>query len=112
MRRSIATSGDTNNLIGRTITGQTSEATGIIENVFKFNIGGTEVTEFILNADTLSGTFQIDEEVRGTETDQKLLLGNCNRYASTVSITNDGFLYNTNDTITSSGGEIQVVILR
>jgi hypothetical protein len=43
--------GNTANLIGRTITGETSGATAIIENVFKFQIGINEVTEFILNED-------------------------------------------------------------
>ena len=104
--RAVGTSGDTNDLIGRTITGQTSEATAIIENVFKFNVGGSEVTEFILNADTLSGTFQIDEEVRGTQTDESetFIKATVTGIPSTVSITNDGFLYNENDTVSSSGG--------
>ena len=104
--RAVGTSGDTNDLIGRTITGQTSEATAIIENVFKFNVSGTEVTEFILNADTLSGTFQIDEEVRGTQTDESetFIKATVTGIPSTVSITNDGFLYNENDTVSSSGG--------
>ena len=62
--------GDTADLIGRTITGETSDATAIIENVFKFQIGENLVTEFILNEDTITGTFQTDEVVRGTETDE------------------------------------------
>ena len=37
--------GDTADLIGRTITGETSDATAIIENVFKFQIGENLVTE-------------------------------------------------------------------
>ena len=37
-------SGDTANLVGRTITGETSGATAIIENVFKFQIGENQVT--------------------------------------------------------------------
>ena len=64
------TTGDTADLIGRTITGETSEATAIIENVFKFQIGENLVTEFILNEDTITGTFQTDEVIRGTETDE------------------------------------------
>ena len=53
------------NLIGRTITGETSDATAIIENVFKFQeFVENLVTEFILNEDTITGTFQTDEVVR------------------------------------------------
>ncbi len=42
--RAIGTVGDTTDLIGRTITGQTSGATAIVENVFKFQIGENLVT--------------------------------------------------------------------
>ncbi len=66
--RAIATTGDTLDLIGRTITGVTSDATAIIENVYKFQIGADEVTEFVLNEDSISGTFQTSEVIRGTET--------------------------------------------
>ena len=104
--RAIETSGDTSDLIGRTITGQSSEATAIVENVFKFNVGGTLVSEFILNSDTLSGTFTIDEEIRGTESDESetFIKATVTGIPSTVSITNDGFLYSENDTIAESGG--------
>src|SRR6056300_1219478 len=44
--RVISTTGNTLNLIGRQITGLTSGATAIVENVFKFQIGGNEVSEF------------------------------------------------------------------
>ena len=65
----MSTVGDTSDLIGRTITGQTSGVTAIVENVFKFQIGANEVSEFILNEDTITGTFVTSEEIRGTETD-------------------------------------------
>ena len=42
--RGIDVVGDTSKLIGRTITGETSEATAIVENVFRFNFGANEVT--------------------------------------------------------------------
>jgi len=58
------TTGDTSDLVGRTITGETSGATAIIENVFKFQIGTNTVTEFILNEDTYAnGPFQVDEVI-------------------------------------------------
>ena len=59
--------GDTSLLIGRTITGQTSGATALVEAVSKFQIGANEVTEFTLNEDTIVGTFVTGEEIRGTE---------------------------------------------
>src|SRR6056300_626118 len=104
--RAIATTGDTANLVGRTITGETSSATAIVENIFKFQIGANEVTEFILNEDTISGTFQTSEIVRGTETDDDdiFIKATITGLPSTVSISNDGSLYNATDSVTVTGG--------
>jgi hypothetical protein len=104
--RAISSTGDTLNLIGRTITGQTSGAIAAVENVFKFQIGENEVSEFILNSDTISGTFQINEEIRGTETDEDdaFIKASITGIPSLISITNDGTLYSQGETITVTGG--------
>src|SRR6056300_729539 len=104
--RAIATTGDTENLVGRTITGETSSATAIVENIFKFQIGANEVTEFILNEDTITGTFQTSEVVRGTETDEDdiFIKATVTGIPNTTSLTNDGSLYNETDTVTVTGG--------
>jgi len=104
--RAIATIGDTSNLIGRTIEGETSKATAIVENVFKFQIGANEVSEFILNEDSISGTFQTDEVIRGTETDDDdvFIKAIVTGIPTSVSITNDGSLYNVEDSISITGG--------
>jgi len=104
--RTIATVGDTTDLIGRTITGQTSEATAIIENVFKFQIGDAEVSEFILNNDTLTGTFSVSEEIRGTSSDTSdtFIKATVTGLADKPTITNDGSLYSDGDTVTLTGG--------
>src|SRR6056300_1138295 len=104
--RAIATSGDTANLVGRTITGETSSATAIIENVFKFQIGANEVTEFIINEDTITGTFQTSEVIRGTETDEDdiFIKATVTGLPSVITISNDGSLYNETDTVTVTGG--------
>src|SRR5210317_1063804 len=104
--RAIATIGDTADLIGRTITGETSEATAIVENVFKFQIGANEVTEFILNEDTILGTFQTSEVIRGTSNDDDdiFIKATITGIPSSPSLTNDGSLYETGDTVTITGG--------
>jgi hypothetical protein len=104
--RAIATVGNTGDLIGRTIEGETSGATAIVENVFKFQIGENEVTSFILNEDSISGTFQISEVVRGTQTDDDdiYIKATITGIPSTISITNDGSLYTIADTVTVTGG--------
>ena len=98
--------GDTADLIGRTITGETSEATAIIENVFKFQIGENLVTEFILNDDTITGTFQTDEVIRGTETDESdvFIKATVTGIPNVISVTNDGALYTTGEALGVTGG--------
>lgn len=110
--RAIATVGDTSDLIGRTITGQTSGATAIIENVFKFQIGANTVTEFILNNDTISGTFVTSEEVRGTSTDESdtFIKATTTGIPNIVSITNDGGLLSPDDAITLTGAGTSAII--
>jgi hypothetical protein len=110
--RAIATVGDTGNLIGRTIEGETSGATAIVENVFKFQIGANEVTSFILNEDSISGTFQISEVIRGTETDDDdiYIKATITGIPSTISITNDGSLYTAADTVTVTGGGQNAIV--
>ena len=110
--RAIGTTGNTLDLIGRTIEGETSEATAVVENVFKFQIGANEVTEFVLNEDTISGTFQISEVIRGTETDDEdiFIKAVVTGIPSSPSITNGGSLYNQTDSITITGGGQSAII--
>ncbi len=110
--RAIATVGDTSDLIGRTITGQTSSATAIIENVFKFQIGANTVSEFILNEDSITGTFVTSEEVRGTSTDESdtFIKATVTGIPDIVSITNDGGLLSPDDAITLTGGGTGAII--
>jgi hypothetical protein len=98
--------GNTSNLIGRTIQGETSDATAIVENVFKFQIGANEVTEFILNDETITGTFQTSEVIRGTATDDDdiFIKAAVTALPSVITISNGGSLYNTGDTVVITGG--------
>ena len=105
--RAIAFSGsDTSLLIGRTITGQSSGATAVVEAVSKFQIGANEITEFTIGADSITGTFQTGEEVRGTQSDDAsvFIKATTSGIPGTISITNDGFLSAENDSVTVTGG--------
>src|SRR5210317_470683 len=86
--RVIASIGDATQLVGRTITGLSSSATAIIENTSTFQIGASTVTQLILNADSIQGTFTVGETVQGTTSD------------------NDGSLNLTSDTITVTAGGV------
>ena len=102
----INLTGDTSLLIGRSITGQTSGATALVEAVSKFQIGANEVTEFTLNEDTIVGTFVTGEEIRGTESDtaSTFIKAQTTGIPGTVTISNDGIYSNENDTVTVTGG--------
>ena len=65
--------GDTLKLVGRTLTqnnvpddNNINTATAVIENVFKFQIGATEITEFVLNRGSINGTFVVGQSIIAT----------------------------------------------
>ena len=84
-------------LTGRTITGQSSNATAIVENTTQFQIGAETVTQLILNEDSLQGTFTVGEEVQGTtsDTDDFFIKANVTGIPGNKNITNDGSLNST-----------------
>ena len=104
--RAIATTGNTSNLVGRSITGQSSSASAVIESVKKFLIGSKEVSEFIVNEDTISGTFTIGETLQGTasDTDDFFIKATITGIPGTKTITNDGSLYTSDSLINVTGG--------
>src|SRR5210317_571695 len=104
--------GDTADLVGRTITGETSGATAIIENVFKFQIGENLVTEFILNEDTISGTFSTSEVIRGTQTDEDdiFIKATITGIPNSTTLTNDGTLYTEGETVSITGGGAGAIV--
>ena len=106
--RSIVVIGDTTNLVGRTITGSTTGATAVVESVKKFIISNKEVTEFVLNINSMTGLFSIDEEITGTasDTDDFFIKANVTGIPGRKTITNDGNLYATSDFLTVSGGGV------
>ena len=104
--RCINSIGDTGKLIGRKVEGITSGATAIIENISRFQISSEVVSEFLLNQESIVGTFQVGETIRGTETDTDDL------YIKTTitgipgqfTITNDGSLFEESDIVDLIGG--------
>ena len=104
--RGINIIGDTSKLIGRTITGETSNATAVVENVFRYTFGSSSVTEFVIDSDTTTGTFQIGEVVQGTESDVNdiFIKTRVTGIPGTKVISNDGALYDSNATISLTGG--------
>ena len=100
--------GNTEGLIGRTITGKDSRATAIIENLSRFQIGDSTVTELILNQDSIEGTFQIGEEVSGTisDTDDYFIKADITGIPGTKTISNAGSLYKIDDGVKVTAGGV------
>jgi hypothetical protein len=113
--RAIESVGTPTDLIGRTITGVTSEATAVVETINIFNISGINTVEFILNEDSISGTFIADETIQGTktDTDDTYIKLTITSIPSVLTISTDGANYSTDDSVTISstggvGGNIQI----
>jgi hypothetical protein len=104
--RSLELEGETLNLIGRTITGKTSGATAVVENVSKFLIGSNTVSEFILNEDSIQGTFLIGEQINGTvnDTDDILIKATITGIPISHTITNSGVLHEESENVSIVGG--------
>ena len=104
---------DAANLVGQTITqandptsSTVNEATAIVEDVFKFLIGGVEVTELVVGDDSVSGTFIAGSTITGTDnTDEDVLVSlTVSSIIDEKTITNDGALYNEDDTVEITAG--------
>mgnify|MGYP001168248151 CR=1 FL=1 len=104
---------DASNLIGQTITqanvagnGSINEATAIVENVFKFGIGGSTIVEIILGEDSIDGTFVVGQNITGTDnTDGDVLVtATLTGIIVTKTITNDGSQHSNDDVVAISGG--------
>jgi len=104
--RAINPTSSTSNLVGRTITGQSSNATAIVESVTVFLIGSSSVTEFILNSDSILGTFTVGEEIQGTasDDDDNLIKATVSGIPISKIITNDGALHSTAEPAVIIGG--------
>ena len=61
--RTINSVGNTGDLTGRQITGLTSGATAIVENLNRYQIGDKLVSELLLNQGSIVGTFSVGETI-------------------------------------------------
>lgn len=104
--RSLELEGETLNLVGRTITGKTSSATAVVENVSKFLIGANTVSEFILNKESIEGTFLVGEQITGTinDTDDILIKATITGIPISHTITNSGVLHEESENVSIVGG--------
>jgi len=107
------------NLIGQTITqanvpgdASINEATAIVENVFKYAIGGETVIELVVGDTSISGTFIAGQNITGTDNTDPDVLVTCTLEGVITSktITNDGVFYNEGDTVTITGGGNDAII--
>ena len=110
--RTVNSIGNTSDLIGRTITGSTSDATAIVESVTVFLIGTSSVSEFVLNSDSILGTFTVGEEIQGTSSDEddNLIKATISGIPISKVITNDGALHTIAEpTVITGGGDGAII---
>jgi hypothetical protein len=114
----VGTSNATN-LIGQVITQANdpgdvdiNEATAIVENVFKYEIGGETVVELVLGESSITGTFVAGQNITGTDNTDEDILVTCTLQGiiTTKTITNDGVFYNEGDTVNITGGGNDAII--
>ena len=101
------------NLIGQTITQANNptdpsinEATAVVEDIFKFIIGGQEVVELVLGDTSVNGTFIAGQTITGVNninSDETISVTVTGIIDNRV-ITNDGALYNSDDSIALTAG--------
>ena len=106
-------SSDATNLVGQTITqadnptsSSINQATAVVEDVFKFIIGGVTVVELVLGDTSVDGTFIAGQTITGvdnTDTDVTVSATITGIIDNKV-ITNDGALYNEGDDIALTAG--------
>ena len=100
-------------LIGQTITQENdpvdtsvNEATAVVEDVFKFVIGGVEITELVLGDTSVEGTFLTGQTITGTDnTDSDITVKvTITGIIDQKTITNDGAYYNEGDDVVITAG--------
>src|SRR5210317_894869 len=89
-----------------------NEATAIVENVFKYEIGGETVVELVLGESSITGTFITGQNITGTDNTDEDILVTCTIQGiiATKTITNDGAFYNEGDTVSVAGGGNDAII--
>ncbi len=104
--RCILDVGTIADLVGRKITGATSNAVALVESLASFQIGADTVSELVLNSDSMEGNFQIGEQIQGTGSDEDdyFIKATITGIPGTKTITNDGALNLTSDTIKVNAG--------
>ncbi len=107
--RASAISGSPFDLAGTKITGNTSGATATVESVLSFLSGTTTVYEIYLNSDTISGTFQAGENIRGFKLNNtitganSIITANLYPIVTKIDVVDGGLGYILDQSITISG---------
>tara|TARA_Y100000310_G_scaffold310839_1_gene356511 strand:+ start:14315 stop:17806 length:3492 start_codon:yes stop_codon:yes gene_type:complete len=92
-------------IVGQKITGQTSEATAIVMNHTGFTQAGATVIELLLEYESIIGTFEIGETIKGLSSTKDAEVSFTVRgFVKPGTLTNGGTLYTENEVITTPSG--------
>jgi len=89
---------DYSKVVGRVITGQTSQATAVVQSVIKYKEGAQLVAELNLDRTTITGTFVIGETINAVSNElDQLIRAEVSGIVNRVNITESGEYYKVGD---------------
>ena len=89
---------DYSQVVGRVITGQTSQATAVVQTVIKYKEGAQLVAELNLDRTTITGTFVIGETINAVSNElDQLIRAEISGIVNRVNITESGEYYKVGD---------------
>ncbi len=91
---------DYSQIVGRVITGETSEATAVVQTVIKYKEGAQLIAELNLDRTTINGEFTIGETVNAVSNElDQLIRAEVSGIVNETTVTEQGAYYKTGDKV-------------
>ena len=91
---------DYSQIVGRVITGETSEATAVVQTVIKYKEGAQLIAELNLDRTTISGEFKIGETINAVSNElDQLIRAEVSGIVNETTVTEQGAYYKTGDKV-------------
>ena len=91
---------DYSQIVGRVITGETSEATAVVQTVIKYKEGAQLIAELNLDRSTINGEFTIGETVNAVSNElDQLIRAEVSGIVNETTVTEQGAYYKTGDKV-------------
>ena len=91
---------DYSQIVGRVITGETSEATAVVQTVIKYKEGAQLIAELNLDRSTINGEFTIGETINAVSNElDQLIRAEVSGIVNETTVTEQGAYYKTGDKV-------------